>query len=115
MTHPEKPGQREVETSPRTGPLDHGESGDEEILFYRGADCLRAHAGRARGGGRLGVPQAGHCGGDVLRVAQEVRRVGSARTQVAAVAGGGKQQAQAVGGQPQPKQSMLQDVVTKKL
>lgn len=58
------------------GPVDHEESGDEEIPFYRGTDCLRAQAGLAGDGYRRGVPQDGHCGGDVLRVAQEVQRAG---------------------------------------
>ena len=44
--------------------MDHEESGDEEVPFYRGADCLRAQAGRAGVGGggevcrKLGIAEA---------------------------------------------------------
>jgi len=31
VTHPRKPCQRKVETSPRMGPVDHEESGDEGV------------------------------------------------------------------------------------
>lgn len=48
---PRKQGHRKVETSPRMGPVDHEESGDEEVPFHRGADCVRAQAGRAVHGG----------------------------------------------------------------
>lgn len=48
------------------------------------------------------LSQAGYRGGDVLCVAQEIRRVGSIGAQASAAAGRRKPQAQAAGGGPEP-------------
>lgn len=46
-------------------PRHHEESSDEEVTVYRGADCLRAQAGRVGDGGRGDLSEDGNCLGYV--------------------------------------------------
>src|SRR5262249_21093449 len=62
----------------------------EEIEVYGGADCLHPAAGRGRARGRGELSQGGDQRGDLLQLAQEVRRSNAVGDEATASARGGE-------------------------